>query len=66
MYKDALDQADARDKAVKISRSNNKKKKRRIKGKQTNFTNERKIQLNHMKLTKKNCPVVVTGENCLD
>ena len=30
VYKDALDQADARDKAVKSSRSSDKKRKRRI------------------------------------
>ena len=66
VYKDALDQADARYKAVKISRSNNKKRKRRRKGQQTNFTNECKLQLNCMTQTKENCPVVVTGENCLD
>ena len=28
--------------------------------------NECKLQLNHMTRTEKNCPVVVTGENCLD
>ena len=32
VYKDALDQADERDKAVESSRSNNKKRKRRRKG----------------------------------
>ena len=66
VYKDALDQADAQDKAVKINRSNDKNSKRRRKGQQTNFTNECKLQLNCMTRTEKNCPVVVTGENCLD
>ena len=66
VYKDALDQAYARDKAVESSRSNNNKRKRRRKGQQTNFTNECKLQLNCMTQTKENCPVVVTGENCLD
>ena len=66
VYKDAIDQADARDKSVESSRSNNKKRKRRRKGQQVNFTNECKLQLNRMTRTKKNCPVVVTGENCLD
>ena len=66
VYKDALNQADARDKAVESSRSNNKNSKRRRKGQQTNFANECKLQLNRMTRTEKNCPVVVTGENCLD
>ena len=66
MYKDALDQAETRDKAVEFSRSNDKKWKRRRKGQQTNLTNECKLQLNHMTRTDKNFPVVVTGENCLD
>ena len=66
VYKDALGQADARDKDVKSSRSNNKKRKRIRKGQQTNVTNERKLQLNRMTRTEKNCPVVVTGENCLE
>ena len=66
VYKDALDQADALDKAVESSRSNDKKRKRRRKGQQTKFTNECKLQLNRMTQTKKNFPVVVTGENCLD
>ena len=66
VYKDALDQSDARDKAVGSSRSNNKKSKRGRKGQQKHFTNECKLQLNCMTRTKKNCPVVVTGENCLD
>ena len=65
VYKDALDQADVRDKDVKISHSNNKKRKRRIKG-QHFFTNECKLQLNRMTRMEKNCRVVVTGENCLD
>ena len=63
-YKDALDQAEVWDKAVKSSCSNYKKRKRRRKGQQTNFTNECKLQLNRMTRTKKDCPVVVTGENC--
>ena len=66
VYKDALDQADARYKAVKSSRSNDKKRKIRRKGQQTNFTNECKLQLNRMPRNEKNCPVVDTGENCLD
>ena len=66
MYKDALDQADAQDKAVKRSCSNNKKRKIKRKGQQTSFTNECKLQLNFMTGTEKNFPVVVTGENCLD
>ena len=67
MYKDALDQAYAQDKAVESSRSNDKKRKRRRKGQQTKFTNECKLQLNCMTQTEKNCPVVVvTGEKCLD
>ena len=40
VYKDALDQADVRDKTVESSCSNNNKRKRRRKGQQTNFTNE--------------------------
>ena len=63
VYKDALDHADARDKAVKSSRSKNEKRKRRRKGQQKNFTNECKLQLNRMTRTEKNFPVVVTGEN---
>ena len=35
VYKDAIDQEDDRDKAVEISHSNDKKRKRRRKGKQT-------------------------------
>ena len=66
VYKDALDQAYAQDKAVESSRSSDMKRKRRRKGQQTNFMNECKLQLNNMTQTKKNCPVVVTGENCLD
>ena len=66
VYKDALDQADAQDKSVESSRSSDKKRKRRRKGQQTNSTNKCKLQLNRMTRTKKNCPVVVTGENCLD
>ena len=48
VYKDALDQAYAQDKDVESSHSNNKKRKRRRKGRQTNFTNECKLQLNPM------------------
>ena len=66
VYKDAIDQADARDKSVESSCSNNKKRKRRRKRQQKKLTNECKLQLNRMTRTKKNCPVVVTGENCLD
>ena len=66
MYKDSLYQSDARDKAVESSRSNNKKRKIRRKGQQTNFTKECKLQLNCMTRTENNFPVVVTGENCLD
>ena len=66
VYKYVLDQEDARDKYVESSRSNDKKRKRRRKGQETNFTNECKLQLNHMTRTDKNFPVVVTGENCLD
>ena len=66
MYKDAHDQANTRDKAFKISRSNGKKRKRRGKGQQTNFMNKCKLQINRMTQTEKNFPVVVTGENCLD
>ena len=51
VYKDALDQEDARDKAVKSSRSNDKKREKRRKGQQTNFTNECKLQLNRMTRT---------------
>ena len=66
VYKDARDQANMRDKAVESSRSNDKKRKRRIKGQQNKFTNECSLQLNHMTRTENNCPVVVTGENSWD
>ena len=66
VYKNALDKADAQDKAVESSCSNDKKRKRRRKGQQTKFTNECNLQLNCMTRTEKNCPVVVTGENCLE
>ena len=53
VYKDAHDQANMWDKAVESSRSNDKKRKIRRKGQQTNFTNECKLQLNNMTRTKK-------------
>ena len=66
VYKDKIGKSYAQDKAVESSRSNDKKRKIIRKVQQTKFTNECKLQLNRMTQTEKNCPVLVTGENCLD
>ena len=52
VYKDARDQANMWDKAFESSCSNDKKRKIRRKGQQTNFTNECKLQINRMTRTK--------------